>query len=196
MMRGLTSSSTWVVVPADVCERVSHPAGSCGAERKHYRQFSAVLSAEKAKIACEASSFLGYSGGFATIRSAEEQAMVERLGFTRNTMIGGSDPQRQGIWRWVGDNALIWNDYAASNDGAFTNFYPGKPNYPNTYGHTQLFLLARALGWGNFARAYVWVGTGAGETRDGSHTCGPGTWGGGEHHGYRSAAAANEGQLA
>ena len=102
--------------PTDAVVPNPHP-GTCQTSSKYYRLLNVSLTWNNAKIACEDSALWNNYGMLATIRSSEEQTMVERW-ITRDTWIGGRfnlESSSPG-YEWLGDNASM-------NDSNYNHWY-------------------------------------------------------------------------
>jgi cytochrome c peroxidase len=87
-------------------------------------------------------------GRLATIRSAEENAVAASLAraYYRNVLLGGTDKDREGVWRWYenGQPGDVFRG-AGAPTGAYQNFNRGEPN--NVGGEHFPMLLWSSGGW-------------------------------------------------
>jgi hypothetical protein len=96
------------------------PNGNC------FAIVASLLSWSGARQACRD---LGSGWDLASIRSATSNAFVASLP-AGEAWIGAADQTREGIWRWVSDDAVFWRGSArgSSVDDAYSNWSAGEPN--------------------------------------------------------------------
>ncbi len=98
----------------------------------HFYQFipDVGISWTAAEQAASNLTFFGLQGYLATLTS-EEEAQFAGNQITGNGWIGGSDAQKEGVWRWVTgpENGLIfWNGGPNGSTPNFANWNTGEPN--------------------------------------------------------------------
>jgi Ca2+-binding RTX toxin-like protein len=93
---------------------------------KFYKVVTSGASFNDATLAAQNTVVNGVPGRLVTIRSAAENAFVDRIAGNSSVWIGGSDAGKEGEWKWA--NGDKFSQIEKSVDGQYTNWNGGEPN--------------------------------------------------------------------